>query len=353
MASIFRRAGRWRAQVRRDGVAVSETFETKTQAQRWARDREVELDRAVSTPAPLRTSYAELSDIYERTLRGRPVSATKIQTMRRLKEAFGKRRVAELTKRVFLDYAQRRENEGAGPPMLMTEFVYLGVVLRYGGAAADADEATAAALVHLAGARMVLAHAKRLGPGKQRDRRPTDAELAALAAYFHEHPRLSAPMWDLCLFAIASAMRVGEIVRLRWEDLDEENRLIFVRDRKDPKKKAGNDMQVPLLAGPFRWEGTVVDPLSIILRQRTASLRRGLIFPFVAKTVSVTFERATAGCGIDDLTFHDLRHDAISRLFEAGYRIEEVAIVSGHKSWKNLQRYTHLRPQSLHRGSDQ
>jgi integrase len=51
---------------------------------------------------------------------------------------------------------------------------------------------------------------------------------------------------------------------------------------------------------------------------------------------------------IDDLHFHDLRHEATSRLFEAGLTIEKVALVTGHKDWKMLRRYTNLRPESLH-----
>lgn len=52
---------------------------------------------------------------------------------------------------------------------------------------------------------------------------------------------------------------------------------------------------------------------------------------------------------INDLHFHDLRHEATSRLFEQGYQIQEVAIVTGHRSWDMLKRYTQLRPESLHR----
>jgi integrase len=78
----------------------------------------------------------------------------------------------------------------------------------------------------------------------------------------------------------------------------------------------------------------------------------GRIYPFCEGTVSQAFTKACRYCGIEDLVFHDLRHEAISRLFEAGYSIPEVALVSGHKSWKHLQRYTQIRPQSLHRSTN-
>ena len=47
--------------------------------------------------------------------------------------------------------------------------------------------------------------------------------------------------------------------------------------------------------------------------------------------------------GVHDLHFHDLRHEGISRLFEMGCNIPQVACVSGHRSWQSLKRYTHIR----------
>ena len=79
--------------------------------------------------------------------------------------------------------------------------------------------------------------------------------------------------------------------------------------------------------------------------------RRGIApaLSCVVKTVTAAFIAACRACSIENLHFHDLRHDGVSRLFEAGYTIPEVAVVSGHKSWKHLQRYTNLRAVNLHR----
>ena len=151
------------------------------------------------------------------------------------------------------------------------------------------------------------------------------------------------------LFAICTTMRLGEILSLAWSDYDEKSRLVTIRGRKDPTMPGGRDDVVPLLVGPVTHRGEVVDPVSIISRQRSAFHRRGRIFPFATGTISQAFGLAVRESGIDDLHFHDLRHDGISRLFEAGYRIEEVAVLSGHRSWKNLRRYTHINPATLHR----
>jgi integrase len=72
------------------------------------------------------------------------------------------------------------------------------------------------------------------------------------------------------------------------------------------------------------------------------------IFPFKHKSISTVFPRACQDLGIEDLHFHDLRHGGTSRLFEAGFQIHQVALVTGHKDWKMLRRYTHLRPEALH-----
>jgi integrase len=87
-------------------------------------------------------------------------------------------------------------------------------------------------------------------------------------------------------------------------------------------------------------------------RQPSAWRREGRIFPHAAQSVSTAFQRATEELGIEDLRFHDLRHDGASRLFEAGWTIERVALVTGHKDWNMLRRYTQLRAEDFHRPSE-
>ena len=73
------------------------------------------------------------------------------------------------------------------------------------------------------------------------------------------------------------------------------------------------------------------------------------IFPFNGDAITAAFTRACKMTGIENLHFHDLRHEGISRLFEMGWNIPQVATVSGHRSWQSLKRYTHIRPEDLHR----
>lgn len=136
-------------------------------------------------------------------------------------------------------------------------------------------------------------------------------------------------------------MRLEEIFKIDWSDIDLEKRLVVVRDRKDPRHKDGNDQKVPLL------NLTGFDAWQLLLQQKILTGGKGRVFPYHHKSAGTAFQRGRDVLGIDNLHFHDLRHEATSRLFEAGLTIEKVALVTGHKDWKMLRRYTHLKPESL------
>ncbi len=96
-------------------------------------------------------------------------------------------------------------------------------------------------------------------------------------------------------------------------------------------------------------DNTGFDAWSILREQKPFAGRSIRVFPYNSKSVSAAFTRACQHLKIKDLRFHDLRHEATTRLFEAGFSIEQVALVTGHKDWKMLKRYTNLRPEHLHR----
>jgi len=176
------------------------------------------------------------------------------------------------------------------------------------------------------------------GKSQERDRRVSDAEINRLIAHFERQPT-SYPMPDLVRFCLATAMRIGEVCRLTSADLDEAAKTVVIRDRKHPTEKAGNDQVVPLLAV------TGYDAFAIATAQPRDDER---IFPYSSRTIGTYFTRAAQAGKLADLHLHDLRHEAISRFFAAGFRIEQVAVISGHRSWAMLKRYTHIRAADLH-----
>lgn len=146
------------------------------------------------------------------------------------------------------------------------------------------------------------------------------------------------PMADIIDFAVGTAKRESEITRLHWPDVDEATRTAVLRDAKHPRSKEGNHKRFPLLG----------DMWPLVQRQPKTE-KQARIFPYKADSIGTAFRRACVALHIEDLHFHDLRHEATSRLFEQGYSIEQVATVTLHESWQELKRYTQLRPESLHR----
>jgi integrase len=340
MASLTNRDGRWRALIRRKGHApVCKTFATKAEALAWARKIESQLDngRAVA-PA---TTIATLIECY-RKLRAvaRPIKDTSndhymLKTLTRL---LGHIDAHKLSTADLVTFAQQRKDEGAGPYTVNMDIGKLGTVLRYSASSLGILLPDSVGI-----ARPLLKHLGMIGGGGMRERRPTEDELARIVDFMREGR--GHKYADTVLFAVATAMRLGEICELAWADVDEAKRLALIRNRKDPRNKIGNDQWIPLLGES--WE--------ILQRQargipQSGGVDGGRVFPLRAGTVSKYFTEACRALSIPDLHFHDLRHEGASQLFEAGYAIEQVAIVTGHRKWENLRRYTQLKPEDLHKG---
>ncbi len=174
-----------------------------------------------------------------------------------------------------------------------------------------------------------------VGKGIERDRLPTQAEIDRIIAAFESNTRQRTPVGRIIHFAIATAVRQDEISRIRWDDFDAAEKMLLIRDRKDPRRKSGNYQRIPLLAV------CGYDPCAIVEKQRTLfGKSTGRIFPYNGKSVGTAFRRQCRELKIADLHFHDLRHEGRSRLFEAGFTVEQVALVTGHKEWKMLRRHS-------------
>lgn len=334
MASVLKIGTKWRALIRRKGhKPICKTHRTKAEAEAWARRIEAQLDDGQPV-AEERATVADLIREYRRLREAsRPIadSANEHYMLQHLSAGLGDKQVTRLTPQDLVGFCTLRRDEGAGPYTCNMEISKLGTALRYAGMTLKVQPPDV-----VGQARPLLTHLGLIGGGGKRERRPTEDELQRLVEWLaREKGELFA---DIVHFAVATAMRRGEIERLLWADVDEAKRLVLVRDRKDPRRKAGNDQWVPLLGKAWT------------LLQRQPKLDgEARIFPIGAQTVSKYFTEACRALDIPDLHFHDLRHEGTSKLFEEGYAIEQVALVTGHKDWRHLKRYTNLRPEDLHR----
>jgi len=337
-------SGRWRALIRRKGHTFSRTFRLKADADKWARDIEDRLDRGDPGPAKstlhgrpetlgdlIRLHVLDMLDVR------RPPRRSKRYCLEKLTRELGHWRIRDVTHHRLIDYGRQRFRQGAGPTTLSMDLSYLGTVLTH--AAAVHGIAVRADQVVLA--RVALKRLGLVGKSSERARRPTQEELDAIINHSQLNSRQIIPLWRIVKFAVATTMRLGEITRIDWADLDQANSLITVRDRKDPRRKLGNDQRVPLLSL------TGYDALDLIAEQANATGCKGRIFPYTSQSIGAAFRRVCKDLGIKNLRFHDLRHEGTSRLFEAGLTLPEVGLVTGHKDWKMLKRYLNLKPEEV------
>lgn len=329
-------SGKWRAQIRRAGIYRAATFTTKREAKDWATAIEAQASHIVAggfAPVPKGATLDDLIDKYVDTgskLAGR----TKEATLAMLKRELGSVKLSGLNAVLLRDFIDRREKAGAGGVTIAADLSYLSAVLKWGRHARRLDIPDRLALE----ARASLAHRGLNTRSQERDREPTDDELQRIYAHWATKTRQKIPMQTVCRFALATGMRQGEITRLEIEDLDQKAKTVLIRDRKDPRNKQGNNQLVPLLSDAW----AIVEP--IIAERET-----GYLFPYDEASISASFTRACTALGIEDLHFHDLRHRATAQFFRMGLGIPQVALLTGHKTWAMLRRYTAIKPEDVHK----
>jgi integrase len=335
----------WRVQVRRKRQYVANTFLRRHDAEEWARDVERSIDRGLpvrrARPHEPPRTLSDLITLHTDDMAeaGKLIRRSKSAVLLALKVSLGRVNIQDLTRERLIEFGKKRAKQGAGPPTLAIDFSFIRTVLSHAAAVHGID--VSAENVRLA--RIALKHLDLIGKGNERDRRPTQDELDELIEYSENNPRQFIPLGRMIRFAVATAMRQQEICRIEWSDVDMLKRTVKIRDRKDPRRKDGNHQTIPLL------NSTGYDAWQLMLEQRIVTRGRGRVFPHHSKSVGTAFHRACKELDIEDLRFHDLRHEGTSRLFEAGFPIEKVAVVTGHKDWRMLRRYTNLKPEDLHK----
>ncbi len=132
--------------------------------------------------------------------------------------------------------------------------------------------------------------------------------------------------------ALRTAMRKSEVLNMRWEDISLEAHTLHIT-----RSKNGHSRTIPLSDKTIR------------LFKRLSPKENGDVFPVTPNALRLSWDRVLTRAQVLGFRFHDLRHEAISRFFERGLSIPEVALISGHRSYAMLQRYTHLKPEDIAR----
>lgn len=324
MAAFEKRGRYWRVRVRRRGYPEqNRTFDNKARAEVWARTIEGEMDRGLYVD---RTESEKnlLADIINRylaevtpTKRGAGPEAARLRAL--TARPIAQIKMAALSSTHIASYRDERLKT-VSPASINKELNHLAHVVetarREWGIQLPENPV-----------RMV--------------RRPVSARSRDRRLKADEHRRLLAACDDarnpslrpIVTLAIETAMRQGELVGLHWQHIDLRKRVAHL-----PITKNGESRSVPLST----------TAAAELRRLAKVSDRQGHVFPeLTTEAIKRAFIRACSRAGLDDFHFHDLRHEATSRLFEKGLNPIEVASITGHKTLQMLKRYTHLRAEDL------
>ncbi len=322
MATIRKRGNRWQVQVRRRGcLPRSRTFDQKKDARIWARQMEAAADRRglpAETTDLAGSTVGDLITRYRDTVVPRKRGA-EIETY--ILNAFMRHKVARLPlSEISSEHFSRYRDERLERVKPVTVSRELGIIQH---AFEVARNEWSIPLPE-----NPLTRIKKPTNFARRDRRLEDGELDRILEVCRTARRsLYEPLIRL---AIETAMRRGELVNLRWCDIDWEQRTLHI-----PNTKNGHPRTIPLSR----------EAVSILEQLRGSNHER--VIQLSTNSVRLAWGRLTKRADIEDLHFHDLRHEAISRFFERGLSLPEVALISGHRDHRMLLRYTHLRPENL------
>lgn len=333
MATFRKRGDKWQARIKRVGSSpINKTFITRRDAEHWARLTESELERGLYVcPAEAqRTTLTAALDRYEREVskqkKSHCVEKYYIQHWKGSKLA--PLALSAIRGSDVAQYRDMRLKAGLSTTSVKHELALLSHLFSVAGREWGMESL---------GNPVKMIRQPSFARG--RERRVSDAEVDAVCMYVTTEVAV-------CIrLALHTAMRRGELLKLCWRDVDVVRSVAMLNETKN---------------GDCR-----VVPLSSEARTVLGQLPRridGQVFGFDASALSHAFLAAvrqarkvyesaggTCACYLIDLHFHDLRHECVSRLFEKGLNVMEVASISGHKTLAMLQRYTHLKAEDLAR----
>jgi integrase len=324
MATFRNRNGKWQARIQRQGqVPVSKSFNTRQEAERWARQVEAQMDQGkfVSLRLDERTTLGELVTRYmaEVTPLMKSAEADLIRLAALKRNPLCKLSLVSLTPARVAEFRdQRLKLVSAGT--VIRELAYISSVINHARREWSINIDNPVRLV-------------RKPPTPQgRSRTVNEAEMLRIldALTPRSTRRVSPWMKPLVELAVETAMRRGELLGLRWEHIDFSNRVAHLLVTKN-----GEGRYVPLSSRAV-----------IILDGLPRSLS-GYVFPIKPQTVAAAFMKATDRAGLGDVRFHDLRHTATTVLATKLPNLIELSSVTGHKSLSMLKKYYHPQAKDL------
>jgi integrase len=322
MASIRFRSNKWQARVSRKGEqSLVKTFQSKEDAERWARSIEVEWDKGTYTNIhqAQKTTFGELIERYLREVTPlmRGASADTIRLKAIMRRLIAKENMATLTPSKIAKYRDERLQE-IKPSTVIRELAYFSAIINH-----------ARREWGLSIPNPVLGVRKPTQPQGRNRVLTYDEELLLLDAC---KPLANRNIYTrpFIILALETCMRRSELLNLRWDNINYQARTAYLALTKNGESR------------------TV--PLSIRAIETLQALPRNIdsrVLPINFAALETNFKRARDRAGLTDLRIHDLRHTAATRLSEKLPNLLELSAVTGHKSLAMLKRYYHPNAEQL------
>lgn len=328
MATIRKKGDfQWHVQIRKKGFPkITKTFTTRTDADNWAKVKESEMVRGLYTDSSEaeRTTVGDLIDTFIKDFaphhyrqREDKKEAWRYQCAH-LKNALGKYSLSALDQKLVAKYRDDRLKT-VSESTVRKELYLLSKVVGFGETELGITLPRGNPVQKI----------RKPADGKSRDRRLTKKEWDKFVSECKASRNVY--LWPAVELAVETAMRQGELLGLRWKNVDSTRKVAFLEETKN-----GEARTVPLSP---RAEA--------VLKGLPRSIK-GNVIPVQRMTLYHVFHAAVVRAGIKDFTFHDLRHEAMSRLAERGdFSLLEMAAVSGHKTIQMVMRYSHLQANNL------
>jgi integrase len=322
MASIRNRDGRWQARVSRKGFPTEvRSFDSRAAATKWARAIEASID-AGNHIGPSGIAQMSLKQLLERykaevtpTKRGAADEEIRLTAMMRRRLAGFN--MANLTPERVAEFRDERLRS-VGRATVIRDLSLLSGVIAHARREWGLTTQNPCALVR-----------KPVTP-PGRDRVLTFQEEERLLAAIVPTGRKNKLMPFIVRLALETAMRRGELLATRWENIDLDARTIHLAITKN-----GDARVVPLST---RAQQTLID---------MEPKQSGVVFPITVAALDRAFRVGCVRAGIADLRFHDLRHTATSRMAKKLPNLIELSAVTGHKTMQMLKRYYHPKASDL------
>jgi integrase len=322
MASILKMAtGSFRVQVEHNGKREYKTFRNKSLASSWATQREAELGRGLIATVDLamRTSLHEVIEDYRARLLPKLRGHHNKSGLQLLDREFGNARLMSITTKDISMFRDERLASGMSGATVIKDLNLLRVLL---------DHAIRELGIHLPSNPARVCKNPKVAPSRTRVL-DADEQTRLFAAFIH--PMLPA----ITTLALETAMRLGELLNMRWSDINFQTRTLNI-----PLTKTDTPRVIPLSAKALATLHAIPRPIN-----------DGRIFCCWKATDSFekTFRRAVIQAGLMNFRFHDLRHTATSRLAQKLPNVIELSAITGHSSLQMLKRYYHVSPEELAR----